>query len=190
MFCRSWLIAAFLSLASAAWAQSPPAAIVYPPGQYLVSTPAPTTIAWTATSVTFSWTLATPAPVPPAPPAPSPAPTPIPPAPPASPHVPRIVGHIWVVRLSDGSAPATANSPDLVKSLAPLDASYFSWTRFTPDAAPWLVNPEVRASQYNCVLLITANGAGDAVLSYATKLPVTDADIVSLVTSARAKGGH
>ena len=51
------LILSILCLASTATAQSPPV-IVYPAGAYTVTTPGPTTITYTAASVTFSWAVA------------------------------------------------------------------------------------------------------------------------------------
>jgi hypothetical protein len=36
---------------------------------------------------------------------------------------------------------------------------------------------------------VTANGAGNAVLSYVTKLPETEADVLALVAAARTRGG-
>ena len=39
-----------------------------------------------------------------------------------------------------------------------------------------------------CFLLVTANGAGNAVLSYITKLPNTETDVLAIVQASRSKG--
>ena len=70
------LLLLIFGVALTAWAQTPPV-VVYPAGAYTVTTPDPTSIIWTATSITFSWG---PTPVPPAPPVP-----PLPPVPPDPP---------------------------------------------------------------------------------------------------------
>ncbi len=191
MVIRSWICAAILSLASTAWAQSPPATMVYPAGQYLVTTPAPTSISWTGSSVTISWAAATPAPGPPAPPVPTPAP--VPPAPPEAPHVPEIVGTLYVIQLIDGAPTpaqqALAGSKTIQPALTKLNAYWYSWTTKSPEAASWLSDHDVKATGFPALLLVTANGAGNAVLSYVTKLPETEADVLALVAAARTRGG-
>lgn len=181
----SWLLAAVLSVASIAQAETPPA-IIYPAGQYLVTTPAPTSITWTASSVTFSWVAATPVPRPPAPPAP------VPPSPAPTPHVLRIVGMIYVIQLVDGALTpaqaALANSTTIQPALSKLNAHWYSWTTKSPEAACWLDHPDVKATGYPALLLVTTNGAGNAVLSYVTRLPDTEADILAILQAARNKG--
>ena len=81
---RAGLILSILCLASTATAQSPPA-IVYPAGAYTVTTLGPTTITYTAASVTFSWVV-------------TPAPTPVPPGPVP---VPVLTGHVWALAVYD-----------------------------------------------------------------------------------------
>lgn len=82
LICRSLVIAtACLFASSLAIAQSP--VIVYPAGTYSVTTPAPTQIVVTSTSIVFSWGVSpipTPPPIP-VPPPPTPPPPPVPPAP-------------------------------------------------------------------------------------------------------------
>jgi len=171
---RAGLILSILCLASTAAAQTP-ALIVYPAGQYLVTTPAATSITWTGTSVTLSWAVATPTPIPP---------RPNPPAPPApTPHVPQIVGTIYAIALSDGQK--SPLEPDLKK----LNAHWYSWTTQSNEAACWLEDKDVKATGYPALLLVTANAAGNAVLSYITKLPNTEDGVVAVLTAARTKGG-
>jgi hypothetical protein len=56
-----------------------PVVIIYPAGTYVVTTPGPTSITTTATSVTISWNQGPPTPGPPVPPTPGPpAPIPVP----------------------------------------------------------------------------------------------------------------
>ena len=57
-----------------------------------------------------------------------------------------------------------------------------------PEAACWLNVHDVKAAGYPALLLVTANGAGNAVLSYITKLPDTEADILAIVQATRTKG--
>lgn len=186
---QSWLFAAaaILSLASTSLAQTPPP-IVYPAGKYMITTPGATTVTFTATSVTFSWE----APVsPPAPPAPVPPPSPAP-VPPAPRPVPQIVGTIYVIQLVDGSPTpvqqALAGSTTLQPALSRLNAHWYAWTTKSAEAASWLEDRDVQATGYPALLLVTANGAGNAVLSYITKLPDTEADILAIVQASRSKG--
>ncbi len=185
---RAGLILSILCLASTCEAQTPPV-IVYPPGQYLVTTPAATSISWTGTSVTFSWAVATPTPRPPTPP----APTPNPPASPApTPHIPQIVGTLYVIQLVDGqptpAQAAIASSTTIQPALSRLNAHWYAWTTKSEEAACWLDDHDVKATGYPALLLVTANGAGNAVLSYITKLPDTEADILAIVQATRTKG--
>jgi hypothetical protein len=184
---RAGLILSILSLASTAAAQTPPV-IVYPAGQYLVTTPAATTITWTGTSVTLSWAVATPTPKPPTPP----TPTPNPPAPPApTPHIPQIVGTLYVIQLVDGAPTpaqaALASSATIQQALTKLNAHWYSWTTKSAEAACWLDDHDVKATGYPALLLVTANGAGNAVLSYIAKLPDTEADVLAIVQATRTK---
>gem|GEM_PF-1432387 len=183
---RAGLILSILCLASTAAAQTPPV-IVYPAGQYLVTTPAATSITWTGTSVTLSWAVATPTPNPPTPP------TPNPPAPPApTPHIPQIVGTLYVIQLVDGAPTpaqaALASSATLQPALTRLNAHWYAWTTKSAEAACWLDDHDVKATGYPALLLVTANGAGNAVLSYITKLPDTEADVLAIVQATRTKG--
>ncbi len=117
----------------------------------------------------------------------------IPPAPPASPHVPRIVGTLYVIELVDGAhtpaQQALASSPTIQPALAKLNAYWYAWTTKSPEAARWLDDRDVKATGYPALLLVTANGAGNAVLSYITKLPDTEADVLAIVQAARTMGG-
>jgi hypothetical protein len=191
---QSWLFAATLSLAAPAFAQTPPP-IVYPAGKYVITTPGSTTVLFTATSVTFSWEATelppSPSPLPPAPaPLPSPAPAPIPPAP--KPQVPRIVGTIYAIQLIDGpptpAQHALAGSATIGPALSKLNAYWYAWTTKSLEAACWLDDHDVKATGYPALLLVTANGAGNAVLSYVTKLPDTESDVLAIVQASRSKG--
>jgi hypothetical protein len=187
---QSWLYAAILSLGSTTLAQTPPP-IVYPAGKYMITTPGPTTVTFTSTSVTFSWEAieSPPSPQPPTP-SPSPVPSPVPPAP--KPQVPRIVGTLYVIQLVDGqptpAQQALAGSTTIQPALAKLDAYSYAWTTKSPEAACWLNDPDVKATGYPALLLVTANGAGNAVLSYITKLPNTETDVLAIVQASRSKG--
>ncbi len=172
-----------LCLASTAAAQTPPV-IVYPAGQYLVTTPAATSVTWTDTSVTLSWAIATPKPNPP---------TPNPPLPPApTTHIPQIVGALYVIQLVDGqptpAQAAVASSATIQPALSRLDAHWYAWTTRSAEAACWLDDHDVKATGYPALLLVTANGAGNAVLSYIIKLPDTEANILAIVQATRTKG--
>jgi hypothetical protein len=172
-----------LCRASTAAAQTSPV-IVYPAGQYLVTTPAATSVTWTDTSVTLSWAIATPKPDPP---------TPNPPVPPApTTHIPQIVGTLYVIQLVDGqptpSQAAVACSATIQPALSRLDAHWYAWTTKSAEAACWLDDHDVKATGYPALLLVTANGAGNAVLSYITKLPDTEANVLAIVQATRTKG--
>lgn len=175
---RACLILSILCLASTGAAQTPPA-IVYPAGQYLVTTPAATSITWTGASVTLSWTVATPPPYPVVPPVPLP-------------HIPSIVGTLYVIQLVDGTPTpaqaALACSATIQPALTRLNAHWYAWTTKSPEAACWLDDHDVKATGYPALLLVTANGSGNAVLSYITKLPETEAEVLAIVQAARTKG--
>ncbi len=172
-----------LCLPSTAAAQTPPV-IVYPAGQYFVTTPAATFVTWTDTSVTLSWAVATPKPNPP---------TPNPPVPPApTTHIPQIVGTLYVIQLVDGqptpAQAAVASSATIQPALSRLDAHWYAWTTKSAEAACWLDDHDVKATGYPALLLVTANGAGNAVLSYIIKLPDTEADVLAIIQATRTKG--
>jgi hypothetical protein len=185
---QSWLFAAVLSLASTTLAQTPPP-IVYPAGKYVITTPGATTVTFTATSVTFSWQAPESPPSPPSP-SPSPAPSPVPPAP--RPSVPQIVGTLYVIQLVDGpltpAEQALAGSTTIQPALAKLNAHWYAWTTKSAEAASWLDDRDVKATGYPALLLVTANGAGNAVLSYITRLPDTEADLLAIVQASRSQG--
>jgi hypothetical protein len=167
-----------LCIVSTGVAQTPPV-IVYPAGQYLVTTPAATSITLTGTSVTLSWAVTTPSPNPPAPPVPPP-------------HIPPIVGTLYVIQLVDGAPTpaqaALAGSTTIQTALTRLNAHWYAWTTKSPEAACWLDDHDVKATGYPALLLVTANGAGNAVLSYITKLPDTEAEVLAIVQATRTKG--
>jgi hypothetical protein len=176
-----------LCFASTAAAQPP--VIVYPAGQYLVTTPTATSVTWTDTSVTLSWAVATPKPNPPTPNPPTPNP-PVPPSP--TTHIPQIVGTLYVIQLVDGqptpAQAAVASSATIQPALGRLDAHWYAWTTKSAEAACWLDDHDVKATGYPALLLVTANGAGNAVLSYIIRLPDTEANILAIVQATRTKG--
>ena len=173
---RAGLILSILCLASTATAQSPPA-IVYPAGAYTVTTPGPTTITYTAASVTFSWVV-------------TPAPTPVPPGPVPAP-VPVLTGHVWALAVYDpavvlpAAQQAALNSATLKASalLQDVDAQPFKST----DASVASRLPHLPKSGLPALLFIQKSAAGTGELAYAVALPGSEADILSLVNKVRGK---
>ena len=84
---------------------------------------------------------------------------------------------------------ALASSPTIQPALARLNAYWYPWTTKSPEAACWLDDRDVKTTGYPALLLVTANGAGNAVLSHITKLPETEADVLAIVQAARTMGG-
>ena len=107
--------------------------------------------------------------------------------------MPRIVGPIFVIQLVDGApTPAQlslATSPTIQPALLKLNAYWYAWNTKSSEASRWLNDREVKGMGYPALLLVTANGAGNAVLSYITKLPDTEADVLAIVQAARTTGG-
>jgi hypothetical protein len=173
---RAGLILSILCLASTATAQSPPA-IVYPAGAYTVTTPGPTTITYTAASVTFSWVV-------------TPAPTPVPPGPVPVP-VSVLTGHVWALAVYDpavvlpAAQQAALNSATLKASalLQDVDAQPFKST----DASVASRLPHLPKSGLPALLFIQKSAAGTGELAYAVALPGSEADILSLVNKVRGK---
>ena len=83
---------------------------------------------------------------------------------------------------------AIASSATIQPALTKLNAHWYAWTTKSPEAACWLEDHDVKATGYPALLLVTANGAGNAVLSYITRLPDTEAKILAIVQATRTKG--
>jgi hypothetical protein len=102
------------------------------------------------------------------------------------------VGTVYVIQLVDGALTpaqqALASSTTIQPALTKLNAYWYAWTTKSTEAACWLNDHDVKATGYPALLLVTANGAGNAVLTYITKLPDTEADVLAIVQAARAKG--
>jgi hypothetical protein len=102
------------------------------------------------------------------------------------------VGTVYVIQLVDG--PLTAAQQKLSASttigpeLAKLNAYWYAWTTKSAEAAGWLDDRDVKATGYPALLLVTANGAGNAVLSYITRLPDTEAEVLAIVQASRSMG--
>ena len=171
---RVGLILSILCLASTATAQSPPA-IVYPAGAYTVTTPGPTTITYTAASVTFSWVV-------------TPAPTPVPPGPVP---VPVLTGHVWALAVYDpavvlpAAQQAALNSATLKASALLQDVDVQPFKSTDASVASWL--PHLPASGLPALLFVQKSAVGTGTLAYAVALPGSEADILSLVNKVRGK---
>jgi hypothetical protein len=102
------------------------------------------------------------------------------------------VGTIYAIQLVDGTPTAAqralANSKTLEPALAKLNAHWYAWTTKSPEAASWLDDREVVSTGLPTLLLVTANGAGNAVLSYATRLPESEAEVLAIIKAARGGG--
>ena len=105
--------------------------------------------------------------------------------------MPQIVGTLYVIQLVDGSPTpaqqALAGSMTIQPALARLNAHWYAWTTKSAEAACWLDDHDLKATGYPALMLVTANGAGNAVLSYITKLPDTEAEVVAIVQASRGK---
>ena len=171
---RAGLILSILCLDSTATAQSPPA-IVYPAGAYTVTTPGPTTITYTAASVTFSWVV-------------TPAPTPVPPGPVP---VPVLTGHVWALAVYDpavvlpAAQQAALNSATLKASALLQDVDVQPFKSTDVSVATWL--PHLPKSGLPALLFVQKSAAGTGELAYAAALPGSEADILSLVNKVRGK---
>ena len=152
--------------------------IVYPAGQYLVTTPAATTITQTATSITLSWEP-TPAPVPPVPPAPVPMPVPV------------LTGHVWALAIYDPVATlpaaqqAALASATLAAGAQRLDVSFQPFKSTDASVASWI--PHLPTTGLPALLFVQKTPAGLGELAYAVPLPGSEADILALVNKARGK---
>ncbi len=173
---RAGLILSILCLASTAMAQSPPA-IVYPAGAYTVTTPGPTTITYTAASVTFSWVV-------------TPAPVPVPPGPvPVA--VPLLTGHVWALAVYDpavvlpAAQQAALNSATLKASALLHDVDVQPFKSTDASVASWL--PHLPKSGLPALLFVQKSVAGTGELAYAVALPGSEVDILSLVNKVRGK---
>ena len=197
---RSFLATAvsLLCITSMAYCQTTPP-IVYPPGSYTVNVPTQATIATTVKDgkvvVTFTWTdPSTPVPTPePKPEPPKPVPPPEPDPEPAPVHIPKVVGQMYVIQLTDAETPLTPeqqaridNSSAIKRLLKPYKAYWYAWNTKSPEASTWLNAPEIKqAGGYPVLILATRNGAGIGVVSYCIQLPGPDDDIVNVVQQAR-----
>ena len=153
-------------------------AIVYPAGQYIVTTPAATTITQTATSITLSWEPA-PAPVPPVPPAPVPTPVPV------------LTGHVWALAIYDPVATlpaaqqAALASATLAAGAQRLDVSFQPFKSTDASIASWI--PHLPTTGLPALLFIRKTPAGLGELAYAVPLPSSETDILTLVNKVRGK---
>jgi hypothetical protein len=102
------------------------------------------------------------------------------------------VGTIYVIQLIDGAPTpaqkALADSTTIAPALSKLNAYWYHWTTKSPEAACWLDDQEVKATGCPALLLVTANGAGNAVLTYITRLPDTESELLAIVQASRNKG--
>jgi hypothetical protein len=152
-----------------------PPLITYPAGAYTITTPGPTTIAFTDTSVIFSWVV-------------TPAPTPIPPGPVP---VPVLIGHVWALAIYDpaivlpAAQQAALNSATLKASalLQDIDVQPFKSTDAT--IASWI--PRVPKTGLPALLFVQKSTSGAGELVYAVALPASEADIMSLINKLRGK---
>ncbi len=83
---------------------------------------------------------------------------------------------------------AIATSATIQPALIRLNAHWYAWTTKSPEAACWLDDRDLKATGYPALLLVSANGAGNAVLSYVTKLPNTEAEILAIIQATRTQG--
>lgn len=175
---RRFCFPMFLALAlpaAAVRAQTPPV-IVYPAGAYTITTPGPTSITWTATSVTFLWGAVTPVPVPPIPP-------PVP--------VPVLTGHVWALAIFDpavtlpASQQAALTSLTLQASSLLLDVDFQAHKKTDTVVSSWL--PHVPDSGLPALLFVQKDPTGKGVLAYTTAFPWSEAASLSLIKQVRGK---
>lgn len=175
-----WFLISLLGLACAASAQAPP--IVYPAGAYTVTTPGPTVVTYSASSVTLSWTV-------------TPPPTPVPPAPTPTPDpVPTLTGHVWALVIYDPAVPLTPvqtaalQSTTLRASSLLQDVDVQSFKSTDPSVASWRTS--YTKTGLPAVLFVQKASSGQGVLGYGTTLlgsVAWDLDILSLVNQVRGK---
>jgi len=103
-----------------------------------------------------------------------------------------MVGRLYVIQLVDGTpTPAQetlGRSATIQSALTRLNAYWYAWNTSSPQAACWLDDRDVKATGYPALLLVTANAAGNAVLSYVTQLPNSEAEVIAIVQATRKKG--